>query len=118
CIDVWNGLATPLRLPGGEVLVRRIVVGKGRVIDLVKVGQPRLPVVGVARIRDLLGGATSLRDRERSAADGHRVALCDRVLDLGPYMLRHDWLLVSEIIKGRNRGRLEGHRNLVGPLLG
>src|SRR5207245_5074571 len=113
----WDGLSAALRLASRQVLVSGIVVGEGRVIDLVEIGQTRLPVVRVSGVRDVLRGAAALRHQERPGADGNRIVFADGVLDLGPDVLRNDWLLAGDVVKGWRRRRLEGHDHLVGSLL-
>src|SRR5213593_4281632 len=53
-VDVGDELAAPLRLPAGEVRIRRVVVEEGRVVDLIEVRLSGLPVTGVADVRKAL----------------------------------------------------------------
>ena len=65
-------------LPGREVEVGRVVVGVGRVVDLLDLGQAGLPVVGVRRVGDVVRAARV--DLVRAGADRLRVLELHRVL--------------------------------------
>ena len=114
-VDVGDELAAPLRLPAGEVRIRRVVVEEGRVVDLVEVGLSRLPVASITDIRDVLRSA--IAHGEWPGADRFRIVFTDRITDLRPDVFRDDRLLPGDVIKVRHGRRLKRHHDLVRPLL-
>ena len=114
-VDVRDELAAPLRLARGEERVGRVIVEERRVVDGVQVGQPFLPVVGVALVGDVLPCAGA--HRERARADGVLDHLRGRVLERRPDVLGHDRGLSGDLVEVRHRRLVEGEGDLVVALL-